>query len=163
MDAADGCRDCNEACGTSGGGSNSGGSSSGSRPSGGFSSSGPIPDSICRPKYGCCRCEQFCDSFGECQLASCVSCDPPTAPSDSPSPSGGSSSPGGSGCSYDCDGWPYSQCEMSGRRGSATCINPFPSRGSNQKYSNCANVPSGCERCDDVCSKRDGKRNRLDY
>ena len=48
---------------------------------------------------------------------------------------------------------------------SATCINPFP-RGSSTKYSNypeCATVPDGCERCDDVCARRDGQRSRLSY
>merc|ERR1712029_200687 len=83
-------------------------------------------------------------------------------PSRPSSISGGSNS----GCSYDCDGWPYKQCEMSTRWGSATCINPFARRGSTTIYSNypnCANVPSGCERCDDVCSKRDGKQDKLDY
>ena len=75
----------------------------------------------------------------------------PSRPSRPSSSSGGSNS----GCSYNCNGWPYSQCEMSTRWGSATCINPFSSRGSSQIYSNypnCANVPSGCERCDDVLS-----------
>jgi len=55
---------------------------------------------------------------------------------------------------------------MTSRRGFATCISPFSSRGSSQIYSNypeCANVPSGCERCDDICSKRDGKQDKLDY
>merc|ERR1712110_590812 len=64
-------------------------------------------------------------------------------------------------CNYDCSGWPYAQCKMSiesqFRSASATCINPFP-RGSSTKYSNypeCAQVPDGCERCDDVCAYRD--------
>merc|ERR1712184_198969 len=72
-------------------------------------------------------------------------------------------------CNYDCSGWPYAQCQMSiesqFRSASATCINPFP-RGSSTKYSNypeCAQVPDGCERCDDVCAYRDGRRNRLSY
>merc|ERR1712032_377647 len=30
-------------------------------------------------------------------------------------------------------------------------------------YPKCANVPSGCERCDDVCSRRDGNKDKLDY
>jgi len=75
-----------------------------------------------------------------------------------------SSSSGGT-CSYNCDGWPYEQCRMKSRFSSATCINPFTSRSSSQIFSNypeCANVPSGCQRCDDVCSSRDGK-NKLDY
>merc|ERR1711911_178048 len=49
---------------------------------------------------------------------------------------------------------------------SATCINPFTSKSSSQIFSNypeCANIPSGCERCDDVCSSRDGKKDKLDY
>ena len=72
-------------------------------------------------------------------------------------------------CSYDCSGWPYATCQMSIKSqfgsASATCINPY-SRGSNMKFSNypeCAQVPDGCERCDDVCAKRDGKSNRLSY
>merc|ERR1712141_242851 len=72
-------------------------------------------------------------------------------------------------CNYDCSGWPYAQCQMSiesqFRSTSATCINPFP-RGSSTKYSNypeCATVPDGCERCDDVCARRDGQRSRLSY
>ena len=72
-------------------------------------------------------------------------------------------------CNYDCSGWPYAQCQMSiesqFRSASATCINPFP-RGSSTKYSNypeCATVPDGCERCDDVCARRDGQSSRLSY
>ena len=41
----------------------------------------------------------------------------------------------------------------------ATCINPYASSSSYQMFSNypeCANIPSGCQRCDDVCSNRDG-------
>ena len=75
-----------------------------------------------------------------------------------------SSSSGGK-CSYNCDGWPYQQCGMQSRRGFATCINPFTSKSSSQIFSNypkCHNVPSGCQRCDDVCSSRDGK-DKLDY
>ena len=69
-------------------------------------------------------------------------------------------------CSYNCDGWPYEQCRMSSGGASATCINPFSSRSSSQIYSNyptCADVPSGCQRCDDVCSSRDGNKDKLDY
>merc|ERR1711936_922350 len=72
-------------------------------------------------------------------------------------------------CNYDCSGWPYAQCQMSiesqFRSASATCINPFP-RGRSTKYSNypeCATVPDGCERCDDVCARRDGQSSRLSY
>ena len=71
----------------------------------------------------------------------------------------------GGTCSYNCDGWPYEQCKTQSRFASATCINPFTSRSSSQIFSNypeCANIPSGCKRCDDVCSSRDGK-NKLDY
>ena len=71
-------------------------------------------------------------------------------------------------CEYDCDGWPYSQCRMTFssrfRSGSATCIAPYSSSG--QKYSNypdCATVPESCDRCDDVCARRDGQRNRFAY
>ena len=69
-------------------------------------------------------------------------------------------------CFYNCDGWPYEQCQMSSRGASATCINPYTSRSSSQIFSNypkCANVPSGCLRCDDVCSSRDGNKDKLDY
>lgn len=69
-------------------------------------------------------------------------------------------------CSYSCDGWPYEQCEMEGQFRKATCVNPFMNRSSSVIFSNypeCATVPSGCQRCDDVCSTRDGKRNKLDY
>ena len=48
---------------------------------------------------------------------------------------------------------------------SATCINPFPP-GSRTKYSNypeCADIPSGCQRCDDYCAQRDGKTSRNSY
>merc|ERR1711953_1411984 len=51
-------------------------------------------------------------------------------------------------CQYNCEGWPYSQCEMSSsdRFGSAkaTCINPYFNRASTAKFSNypeCATVP----------------------
>merc|ERR1712137_1166718 len=76
-----------------------------------------------------------------------------------------SQSSGGT-CSYNCDGWPYEQCKMESRFASATCINPFTSRSSSQIFSNypeCANIPSGCQRCDDVCSSRDGNKDKLDY
>ena len=67
-------------------------------------------------------------------------------------------------CSYNCDGWPYEQCRMSSRFRSATCINPYADiEGRQINYPTCANVPSGCERCDDVCSRRDGNKNKLDY
>ena len=72
----------------------------------------------------------------------------------------------GGTCSYNCDGWPYEQCTVRSRFASATCINPYTSKSSSQIYSNypeCANVPSGCQRCDDVCSSRDGKKDKLDY
>ena len=67
-------------------------------------------------------------------------------------------------CDYNCDGWPYQQCEVTktfkyGEFRRATCINPYASRSSYQMFSNypeCANIPSGCQRCDDVCSSRDG-------
>ena len=69
-------------------------------------------------------------------------------------------------CSYNCDGWPYEQCGMSSRFSSATCINPFTDTLNSQIFSNypkCANVPLGCQRCDDVCSRRDGNKDKLDY
>merc|ERR1712179_902929 len=91
-----GCRDCREACGN--------GSNGGSSSTGGIRD---IPDSTCRRKYGCCNCKEICDSFGECRIGSCVSCDPPTAAP--PRASGGSSSGNGSGgsksdrnCKYEC-------------------------------------------------------------
>merc|ERR1711953_1520474 len=73
-------------------------------------------------------------------------------------------------CQYNCEGWPYSQCEMSSsdRFGSAkaTCINPYFTRGSTAKFSNypeCATVPRGCQRCDDYCARQQGKRDRFSY
>ena len=69
-------------------------------------------------------------------------------------------------CSYNCNGWPYKQCGMSSGFSSATCINPYTDTQGSQIFSNypkCANVPSGCERCDDVCSRRDGNKDKLDY
>ena len=91
-------------------------------------------------------------------------------------------------CQYNCEGWPYSQCEVmdicqlgtssstwrtfqmssSDRFGSAkaTCINPYFNRGSTAKFSNypeCATVPRGCQRCDDYCARQQGKRDRFDY
>ena len=39
-------------------------------------------------------------------------------------------------CIYNCDGWPYEQCQMSSRGASATCINPYTSRSSSQIFSN---------------------------
>jgi len=69
-------------------------------------------------------------------------------------------------CSYNCNGWPYEQCEMEGQFRKATCVTPYASRSSSviiSNYPECATVPSGCQRCDDVCSARDGKRNKLDY
>ena len=67
-------------------------------------------------------------------------------------------------CDYDCTGWPYQQCMVTkkfkyGGFKRATCINPYMSRSSYQMFSNypeCANVPSECRRCDEVCSNRDG-------
>jgi len=74
-------------------------------------------------------------------------------------------------CDYDCTGWPYQQCKVTktfkyGGFKSATCINPYESRSSYQMFSNypeCANVPSECERCDNICSSRDGLDSRYDY
>lgn len=74
-------------------------------------------------------------------------------------------------CDYDCTGWPYQQCKVTktfkyGGFKSATCINPYESRSSYRMFSNypeCANVPSECERCDDVCSRRDSLDYRYDY
>ena len=71
---------------------------------------------------------------------------------------------------YKCDGWPYEQCEMLNKTLMATCINPYTIPASNtssgqffSNYPKCATIPSGCQRCDDVCSIRDGKKDRLDY
>merc|ERR1711953_691180 len=73
-------------------------------------------------------------------------------------------------CQYNCEGWPYSQCEMSSsdRFGSAkaTCINPYFNRASTAEFSNypeCATVPRGCQRCDDYCARQQGKRDRFSY
>jgi len=74
-------------------------------------------------------------------------------------------------CDYDCSGWPYQECKVTktfkyGGWKSATCISPYSSRSSYRMYSNypeCANIPSECERCDDVCSKRHGNRDKYDY
>merc|ERR1712172_314734 len=95
-----------------------------------------IPDSVCHEKFGLdfCNCVQICNSLGECELVNATNC-PIEAPTQAPSPR--------TDCSYDCDGWPYKQCEMSTRWGSASCINPFARRGSTTIYSNypkCANV-----------------------
>ena len=73
-------------------------------------------------------------------------------------------------CDYDCTGWPYQQCKVTktfqyGGFKSATCINPYESRSSYQMFINypeCANIPSECKRCDDVCSNRDGL-DKYDY
>ena len=74
-------------------------------------------------------------------------------------------------CDYDCDGWPYRQCKVSktfkkdGVFRSAECISPYYRKASYRmlvNYPECATVPSGCDRCDDVCSKRDG-HDKYDY
>ena len=69
-------------------------------------------------------------------------------------------------CSYNCDGWPYEQCGMSSRFSFATCINPYTDTLGSQIFSNypeCKSIPSGCQRCDDVCSREDGNKDKLDY
>ena len=74
------------------------------------------------------------------------------------------------GCDYDCSGWPYKQCKVTktfkyGGFKSATCISPYYSKSSYRMYSNypeCATVPSGCDRCDEVCSSWD-HHDKYDY
>lgn len=75
----------------------------------------------------------------------------------------------GGTCVTSCDNWPHSQCKVefrfgNGGRQSATCIAPFSRSG--QKFSNypeCANIPAGCQRCDETCALRDGRSSRKDY
>jgi len=74
-------------------------------------------------------------------------------------------------CRISCHGWPYKQCEVKlvepdGYWQSATCLNPFISPGSKEKFVNypiCGNIAQGCSRCDDICARRDGLRNRNSY
>jgi len=77
-----------------------------------------------------------------------------------------------SSCSYECDGWPTQNCKMKTQFNWATCIPPYPPNrpigfdGKPMKYMNyptCASIPSGCNRCDDECAKRDGKGGKDDY
>ena len=75
------------------------------------------------------------------------------------------------GCDYDCGGWPYRQCKVSktfkddGVFRSAECISPYYREASYRmlaNYPECATIPSGCERCDDFCSRKDG-HDKFDY
>ena len=71
-------------------------------------------------------------------------------------------------CDYDCSGWPYKQCKVTltyknGAWKRAGCTSPYYSRSSYRMQSNypsCTRlsqtVGSECDRCDDVCSQRDG-------
>merc|ERR1711934_277293 len=45
-------------------------------------------------------------------------------------------------CVTTCDNWPYKNCKVGSIR-------------------RCARIPRGCERCDNTCAIRDGKRSRL--
>jgi len=82
----------------------------------------------------------------------------------------------GGTCVTICDNWPFAQCKVglqrtNGGHQAATCVNPYTgstNRFNNQpqKFSNypeCANIPTGCKRCDETCSLRDGKSSRFDY
>jgi len=75
-------------------------------------------------------------------------------------------------CFYNCDGWPYKQCRVSSREGSATCNSPFTFFSTygqicNDNYPYCflnsPSVPSGCQSCDDFCSSKDGNRDKYNY
>jgi len=89
-------------------------------------------------------------------------------------PSGPASNDYEGECDYDCNGWPYQECKVTkkfkyGGWKSATCISPYSSRSSYRMYSNypeCARLStvykSECDRCDDVCSARDG-HDKYDY
>merc|ERR1711915_41457 len=69
-------------------------------------------------------------------------------------------------CRYDCDGWPYSRClvhETEKYNPHGYCIAPYPYPAQQVPYSNypeCKDIPRGCQRCDDYCAQRDGRRNR---
>merc|ERR1711874_460631 len=73
-------------------------------------------------------------------------------------------------CKYSCRSWPYSRCQTEMRKSDgggmrSKCISPY---GGNKKYyrhnyPHCSEMPRHCERCDDFCAKKDGKRNRNSY
>merc|ERR1711974_447025 len=75
-------------------------------------------------------------------------------------------------CTYTCNGWPFQMCLMQSQWGGATCIHPYPDNpprfvnGQKLKYGNypqCGGVVPGCNRCDDECARREGKRGKDDY
>jgi len=74
-------------------------------------------------------------------------------------------------CRISCHGWPHKQCEVrlvesDGYWQSATCLNPFISPGSKEKFVNypmCGKIPQGCARCDDICARQDGLQDRNSY
>jgi len=76
-------------------------------------------------------------------------------------------------CSYVCNQWPFRPCTMQTRWAWATCIHPYPQNpppldfnGQKMKhlnYPSCASVPDGCNRCDDECARREGRRGKDDY
>merc|ERR1711962_1951321 len=67
-------------------------------------------------------------------------------------------------CSYECSGWPNQKCIT--RRGNAwaSCIAPFKQGIRVINYPKCATFKFfPCQRCDDVCAIRDGKRGKNSY
>merc|ERR1711990_570603 len=82
-------------------------------------------------------------------------------------------------CTYTCNVWPFQSCKMetfwpTGQfKERSECISPYwqnppplDFNGQKMKYSNypsCASVPNGCNRCDDECARREGKRGKDDY
>lgn len=80
------------------------------------------------------------------------------------------------GCVTLCDNWPLAECKVGRQYGNggykaATCIAPYTGKRNHfdnrpQKFSNypeCASIPSGCIRCDEICARRAGKSSRYDY
>ena len=132
------------------------------------------------PPYGCERCDDVCarrdgkrsrfDYGSPCQPPTCPPppCQPPSCchPPCPPRPSHKGH------CNYECSGWPYVECKMEFKSqfesGHATCISPYDHKHGHRpiKISNypwCADFHYDCERCDDVCAKRDGRGNRFGY
>jgi len=76
-------------------------------------------------------------------------------------------------CTYNCQNWPYAQCEVKLTRKNgfwqrASCLNPYYDTGSGvmityKNYPECGEIPADCQRCDDFCAWKDGRRDRNDY
>jgi len=76
-------------------------------------------------------------------------------------------------CKHSCTDWPYAQCEVkltkaNGFWHSASCLNPYYDTGTGtmvkyKNYPECGEIPLLCERCDDLCAREDGHRDRHDY